>query len=273
LGDVIYYNGQLAEYYGQFYEPYDHYDVPIFSIPGNHDGDPADPTQESLDGWVAFFMTTTPHVNPQAQDAPRLTMPQPNCYWTLNCPLATIVGVYTNVPEGGSIDSVQQQWLTHEFATAPQDKALIVALHHPIYSFDDHHSGSARMADVVQHAINDSRRVPNMVLTGHVHNYQRIERNLVGDSATPFLVAGAGGYWHLHGMNAADGTKDPGTHARLVYSNHKCHSYVTLTVDANTISGIMTSVDDRTDKVDAREDTFSYPAGALFLPEGAVVSL
>ena len=74
--------------------------------------------------------------------------------------------MYTNVPEGGSIDSIQQQWLTNEFATAPTDKAFIVALHHPIYSFDAYHSGSARMADALQQAINDSRRVPNMVLTG-----------------------------------------------------------------------------------------------------------
>lgn len=70
---------------------------------------------------------------------------------------------------------MQQQWLTNEFATAPSDKALIFSSHHPVYSFDDHHSGSPRMADYLQHAINDARRVPNLVLAAHVH-YQRIER-------------------------------------------------------------------------------------------------
>ncbi len=129
------------------------------------------------------------------------------------------------------------------------------------------------MADVLQHAINDSRRVPNMVLAGHVHNYQRIERNVAGNAPTPFIVAGAGGYWHLHGRNAVDGTEDPDTHAKLVYSNHKCHSYVTLTVDANNISGTLTSVDDRTQEVNRQDDHFSYPAAAQFLPDGAVVSL
>jgi hypothetical protein len=39
-------------------------------------------------------------------------MSLPNVYFTLNCPFVTIIGMYTNVPEGGSIDSVQQQWLT-----------------------------------------------------------------------------------------------------------------------------------------------------------------
>jgi hypothetical protein len=57
------------------------------------------------------------------------------------------------------------------------------------------------MADAVQHAINDTRRVPNMVLTAHVHNYQRIERGIVAGTQTPFLVVGNGGYFHLHGMN------------------------------------------------------------------------
>jgi acid phosphatase type 7 len=40
LGDVVYYNGQITDYYSQFYEPYNHYNVPILGIPGNHDGDP-----------------------------------------------------------------------------------------------------------------------------------------------------------------------------------------------------------------------------------------
>ena len=47
------------------------------------------------------------------------------------------------------------------------------------------------MADAVQHDINDSRRVPNMVLTAHVHTYQRIERSIVKDTQTPFFILGA----------------------------------------------------------------------------------
>ncbi len=107
LGDVVYYNGEISKYYPQFYDPYDNYNAPIFSIPGNHDGDPVDDTQPSLDGWVAYFMTATPHVDRTSQDAPRVTLSLPNVYYTLLCPFATIVGMYTNVPEHGSIDSVQ----------------------------------------------------------------------------------------------------------------------------------------------------------------------
>lgn len=275
LGDVVYYNGEISKYYDQFYEPYDHYGAPIIAIPGNHDGDPIDATQTSLDGWVRYFMNGITAVQPESQDAPRVTLALPNVYFTLNCPFVTIVGMYTNVPEGGSIDSVQQQWLTNEFATAPADKALLVALHHPIYSFDDHHSGSARMADAVQHAINDSRRVPNMVLSAHVHNYQMIERELVSDGPTPFVVAGHGGYYHLHGINSAAGMTDPITHARLVFEEHQHHGYMTLTVDQKTISGVMHSVANGTGQFQTPgpTHTFSYPATSITLAKDQVVSL
>jgi hypothetical protein len=273
LGDVVYYNGETTDYYDQFYDPYDYYDAPIIGIPGNHDGDPVSDAQTSLDGWVAYFMTATPHVDPESRDAPRTTLSLPNVYFTLNCPFATIVGMYTNVPEHGSIDSVQQQWLTHELSTASEDKALIVAMHHPIYSFDDHHSGSTRMADALQQAINDTQRLPNMVLAGHVHNYQRIERTLAGGAPTPFIVAGNGGYFHLHGMQAADGTTDNTTNATLIRSEHQHHGYLTLTIDAKTISGAVTIVDPVTGQASDLGDNFSYSAKAQRLPAGTTVSL
>jgi hypothetical protein len=277
LGDVVYYNGQIDDYYDQFYQPYSHYDAPIIAIPGNHDGDPINSSQTSLDGFVAYFMTSVPRINPESHDEPRATMSQPNVYFTLNCPFVTIVGMYTNVPEHGSIDSIQQQWLTHEFATAPMDKALILALHHPVYSFDDHHSGSPRMADAVQHAINDSRRVPNMVLCAHVHNYQKIEKQIAGAHPTPFLVLGNGGYYHMHGINIVDqkkeGTVDPDTGAKLVAFNETNHGYATLTVDAHHISGVVTTIDEAKHNGAPSADTFTYPAGPLLLPEGATISL
>lgn len=272
LGDVVYYNGEISRYYEQFYEPYDHYDAPIIAIPGNHDGDPINNQQTSLDGWIRYFMTPNPVVNPESHDAPRVTLSLPNVYFTLTCPLMTIIGIYSNVPENGSIESKQQQWLTHEFATAPKDKALLVAVHHPVYSFDDHHSGSPHMADALQHAINDSRRVPNMVLNAHVHNYQRIEKSIIHGQVTPFIVAGHGGYFHLHGMNADDGTTDSDTQAHLVKSNDKKHGYLTLTVTAKTIQGKVTLIGSDGIRRDDF-DSFSYPATAQFLAHGVVISL
>ncbi len=199
------------DYYAQFYEPYSAYPVPILAIPGNHDGEVDDPSkQTSLDGWVGYFMQTHPDVDPISKDAPRVGLDLPNVYWTLDTPYATFIGMYTNVPEHGSIDSVQQQWVTNEFASAPKDRALILALHHPIYSFDIYHSGSSRMADILENAIRDTGRVPNLVLSGHVHDYQRIEKTISPDGPTPFIVSGNGGYHNLHPLHSEAGAVAPG---------------------------------------------------------------
>ena len=264
LGDVVYFTGLHDDYYGQFYEPYSHYTPPIFAIPGNHDGEVDDPTvQTSLDGWVDYFMQAQPDVDPISKDAPRVGLNLPNVYWTLVTQFATLIGMYTNVPEGGSIDSVQQQWVTNEFATAPKDRALILALHHPIYSFDVYHSGSSKMADVLENAIRDTGRVPNLVLSGHVHDYQRIEQTIGPDGPTPFVVCGNGGYHNLHAIHSPDGTAATGG-AVLKYSTDKNWGFLTLTIDAKKISGISTEID-RTGTVSGKGDKFSYSAAPIVL--------
>jgi acid phosphatase type 7 len=265
VGDVVYFTGMKDDYYPQFYDPYAHYDVPIFSIPGNHDGEVDDPAaQTSLDGWVQYFMQAHPDVDPISKDAPRVQLNLPNVYWTLVTPMATIIGLYTNVPEGGSIDSVQQQWLTNEFATAPTDRALILALHHPIYSFDVFHSGSSKMADALENAIRDTGRVPNLVLSGHVHDYQRIEQTIAPDGPTPFIVTGNGGYHNLHAIHSATGDKAPDTGAILKYANAKSWGFITLTIDKKSISGATTEVS-RTGEVKQNADTFKYSAKPIIL--------
>ncbi len=263
LGDVVYFTGERDQYYQQFYEPYAHYDAPIFAIPGNHDGEVDDTAAEpSLDGWVSYFMQQHPDVDPLSKDAPRVQLDLPNVYWTLNTPHATIIGLYTNVPEHGSIDSTQQQWVTNEFATAPADKALILALHHPIYSFDVYHSGSSKMADVLENAIRDTGRVPNLVLSGHVHNYQRIEQSIVEGQPTPFIVSGNGGYHNLHNVHTEVGTKAEDTGATLTYYA-RCWGFLTLTIDRNNITGFSTEID-RDGKV-TRGDRFKYSAKEIRL--------
>jgi hypothetical protein len=263
VGDVVYFTGEHDAYYAQFYEPYERYTPPIFAIPGNHDGEVDNPAvQTSLDGWVDYFMQPNPDVDPISKDAPRVGLNLPNPYWTLLTPLATFVGMYTNVPEHGSIDSIQQQWLTNEFATAPKNLPLILSLHHPIYSFDIFHSGSAKMADALENAIRDTGRVPNLVLTGHVHDYQRIEKTIAPDGPTPFLVVGNGGYHNLHQIHSLNGTVAADTGAKLVYGK-VVWGYLTLTIDKNKISGRTTEID-KTGSVTAG-DAFSYPVAPVIL--------
>jgi hypothetical protein len=92
LGDVVYYNGESKEYYPQFYEPYQHYQNPIFAIPGNHDGDPSpDGNEKSLDAFVRNFCATSKDVTPDAGEINKSPMVQPNVYWTLEAPYVTSV--------------------------------------------------------------------------------------------------------------------------------------------------------------------------------------
>jgi hypothetical protein len=202
LGDVVYFNGDESEYGAQFYEPYAHYQAPIVAIPGNHDGDNSDdPSVASLAAFVENFCSATPHLDPQAQETNRDTMDQPNAYWTLTDELLTVIGLYTNVPEGGVVAQDQIDWLVAELRAAPSAGALLVALHHPPYSCDANHGGSANMGQVLDGAFAAAGRTPHAVLSGHVHNYQRFTR-AIGGAQVPYIVAGAGGYHNLHTMAA-----------------------------------------------------------------------
>jgi len=198
LGDVVYFNGEINEYLAQFYEPYEHYDAPIIAIPGNHDADPL-PGSTSLEGFLRNFCAKTATPTHENGGTSRPAMTEPNVYFTLLTPLATFIGLYTNVPEGGQVQPDQEDWFVKELKNAPKDVPLFIAMHHPVYSLDNHHSGSQHMHDLITRAIAASKRKPEMVFAGHVHNYQRFTQK-DGNRETPFIVAGGGGYWHLHNM-------------------------------------------------------------------------
>jgi hypothetical protein len=197
LGDVVYFNGLQRLYKTEFYDPYQYYRALIFAIPGNHDGDthvrkndPPD-TEPSLYGFFENFCDSTPR-----QASPyRQSMTQPYPYWTLDAPFITIIGLYSNVE--GSLDargrSDQQAYLETQMRNASADKKLVIAVHHPPYSLDSVHGGCPDILNALDRATAASGRVPDAVLSGHVHNYQRFARK-VGKGTIPYVVAGAGGY-------------------------------------------------------------------------------
>jgi Calcineurin-like phosphoesterase len=197
LGDVVYFNGLSTLYPTEFYEPYQDYHAAIFAIAGNHDGDnqtsPGDPVdhEPSLFGFMENFCDTVSH----HVSAYRPTMTQPYVYWVLDAPFARIIGLYSNVD--GSLDargtSEQQQWLTNQLAATSKDVCLILAVHHPPYSLDTTHRGYPEIEVALDSAIHTTGRIPDAVLSGHVHSYQHFERTL-GQKKVPYLVAGAGGY-------------------------------------------------------------------------------
>jgi hypothetical protein len=204
LGDCVYFNGEVKEYYSQFYQPYEFYPAAIFAVPGNHDGENLQ-DEHSLDGFIRNFCADKPVKQPESGDSDRTAMVQPNVYWTLLTPLASFVGLYSNVPEGGDIREPQTDWLIEQLTSLPEDKPLFVSLHHPIYSADDHHSGSTHMKAILEQAVAAAGRHPEMVFAGHVHNYQRLTKVLPDGAQIPYLVAGAGGYHNLHHVIKVNG--------------------------------------------------------------------
>jgi acid phosphatase type 7 len=205
VGDVVYFNGERASYQQQFYEAYQNYPAPIFAIPGNHDGDvPAGDTP--LQGFMENFCSAQPTHSPFAGESMRTTMVQPNCYWALLTPLARIIGLNSNVP--GRLDrntTRQFDWLVDQLKRSAADRCVIVAVHHPPYSRDTAHGGYQSIDDSLDAAFKAADRIPHLVLTGHVHNYQRFERDMKPEfNATRTLTyavaggSGFAGYGSLH---------------------------------------------------------------------------
>jgi acid phosphatase type 7 len=244
-GDCVYFNGQISEYYKQFYQPYEFYPGPIFAVPGNHDGENL-PTDKTLDGFVRNFCAHTPVKMPESGDSHRTAMIQPNVYWTLLTPLVNIIGLYSNVPAGGAIVPPQTDWLVSELKSLPRDVPLFIALHHPIYSADDHHSGSTYMKKVIEDASAAAKRHPEMILAGHVHNYQRLTHAASDGTMTPYLVTGAGGYHNLHNIMKVNGqTMVPpvvfddkgGDHVTLEKYSADHHGFLRMEITPGLVTG------------------------------------
>lgn len=246
LGDVVYYNGQEAGdvdgqqtgYKDQFYEPYAKLLKPIIAFPGNHDGDPQ-PGDTSLSGFMANFCAARPGpppVDPELEFG-RDTQTLPYCEWTLELEAVTIVAVYTNVPEGGQLQPEQTRRLARVLTGANPDKPLIVGLHHPPYSIDTYHGSSPRMQAALDEAFSASGRVPDMVLSGHVHDYQRYTRTVDGKQVA-YLVVGTGGYHNLHRLATDVSPGDQlGDGLTYEFGDASHYGYLKLTVSGGRISG------------------------------------
>jgi hypothetical protein len=245
LGDVVYYNGETIDYRDQFYDPYKFLNSTIFAIPGNHDGqvivnkgDPPDP-EPSLKGFFANFCDSK---REPSQSSPyRLTMNQPWPYWVLNTPLATFIGLYSNV-DGSLDDSTGNQhpqfnWLISQLKAADTGKALILAVHHCPFSLDSDHGGYGDILDAIdQAAAASGNRHPDLVLSGHVHNYQRFSRK-IGNAVYPYIVAGNGGYAKVATMHKLQ--LNPTTKAQITTPFPTTETGVTLEKYNQTLPGFL----------------------------------
>jgi hypothetical protein len=240
----VYFGGDEGGWDTQVYEPYAHLSVPLVGIPGNHDdqygGDPPfDPARGPLDAWMANMCTPKPEVPPADPqfEYGRHTQTEPWCDWTLTLEALTIIGLYSNVPSGGHLDETQISWLAAEVKDAPAGRPLIVALHHPPYSVDAHHGGSQKMGDALDSAFNAAQRWPELVLAGHVHDFQSFTREVSGQTVR-YIVIGNSGYHNLHQL-ASDATagKALGGGVTFEYGDASEYGFLALTVTKGQIAG------------------------------------
>ena len=268
LGDVVYYFGQEQYYFEQFYDPYRNYDAPIFAIPGNHDGAVyTGETAKSLDAFIANFCTSQPTRCPDAQGAVRTTMDQPGVYFTLNAPFVKFIGLYSNTSEGGTegvianskVGDAQLNFLKQQLAAAKaerdkgQQRALIIATHHPPFTGSPSHVPSPAMLKQIDQACEATSIQPDLHLSGHAHLYERYTRT-IGGKQIPYLVAGMGGYYNLPGLKPPNrrppapqapsaGTDASGNPLRLEVYNDNTFGFLRLTISPTSVAGVFVTVD------------------------------
>lgn len=247
LGDIVYHYGEATQYDRQFLSPFELYPAPIYAIAGNHDSDinpDSEEHYESLEAFYTTFCNTCPKTIYFGEGRQRKSQVQPHVYWTMQAPLATIIGLYTNVPKYGCIKKEQRSWFIKELQNAARcsaEKAIIVCLHHAPYSADFNHGSSLDMIEFLESAFEEAGVKPDVVFSGHVHNYQRFSKHYADGKTVPFIVAGAGGFEELHTLaDPADTAYD--TQSPLLeqvqldnYCDNK-HGFLKIEIEKNPFS-------------------------------------
>jgi hypothetical protein len=198
VGDVVYFYGEENYYYSQFYEPFQAYPAPIFAIPGNHDGITYNDQMVSLAPFQQAFCATSPGRWEGAGGIRRSTMTQPGVYFTLDAPLVSIIGLYSNCGESlGWLDQQQLLYLYQELIRLKQARkngqpAVILAIHHFPRWFPQQKPKDPTSA-AIDAACKKAGFWPDAIICGHAHLYQRVVRQDTGQDI-PYVMAGAGGY-------------------------------------------------------------------------------
>ena len=251
LGDVVYTYGEADQYYAQFFGPYAQYPGPIMAIAGNHDSD-INPDSilpyASLQAFTTVFCDTNPRTVSFGQNAERKSMIQPNIYWTLKTPLATIIGLHSNVPRYGVITNEQRIWFIEELKAANlerPEKAIIICMHHAPYSADINHGSSLPMIEFLNGVFAETGIRPDIIFSGHVHNYQRFSTRYADGINIPYIVAGAGGYDELHPVALKDDKRFTGNSPLFdgVKLEHYCdskHGFLKIALERNSKGLILT---------------------------------
>jgi len=137
LGDIIYTRSgsdtegsgpvkpySLSLWDSQFFGPYAKFPKKIFAIAGNHDGKYKEKIR-ALSDFFRFFCADK--LEPPTGAKSRRQMIQPYVYWSLDAPYAYIIGLYSNIANGGILDK-PTQYKTANFTDGPQYKWLVKEL-------------------------------------------------------------------------------------------------------------------------------------------------
>ncbi len=279
LGDVVYYFGQEVYYFDQFYDPYRDYNAPILAIPGNHDGVmfPKEAAKYSLEPFFNNFCSEKPTHLSEAQGCARTTMTQPGVYFTLDAPFVKIIGLYSNTSEstgelhGPSGDTQQLNFLAAQLQVAVTQRnhgdkrALIIAVHHPPFTGSVNHFPSPGMLKDIDAACKQAGIMPDLVLSGHSHLYERYNRSIAGRQI-PYVVAGNGGFYNLAGFKRGKNGKPPapgvtgtdgvGNPLTLKAYSESIFGFLRVTVDSKSIFVESVGVDQQSGKTPL-QDSFT----------------
>lgn len=127
------------------------------------------------------------------------------------------------------------------------------------------------MADqVLSSSFQTTKRYPNLILSGHVHNYQRFTNVVQGPKGKlqiPYVVAGGGGYTNLAALHTVNGAppKVPltlGNGLSLEQYDQKNFGFLRLEVSKSQIAGTYRS---------APYPSAGTPSGSLI--DGFVIDL
>jgi hypothetical protein len=93
------------------------------------------------------------------------------------------------------------------------------------------------MGGALDSAFQASGRLPRLVISGHVHDYQRFTRSDLAQ-AIPYVVIGNSGYHNLHRLAPGSNPGEelvPGV--TFEYGDDSEYGFLKLTVDAGKIKG------------------------------------
>ena len=238
LGDVAYKDNDRGDsargderliYNAQFFAPYTAYPRPVFAVPGNHCGKQSLHDDRSpVDHFLSQFCAIKKGKSPDNQTDDRPAMHQPYVYWRLDTPLAHVIGLATNVCNGGLLDNParpgrgpQYDWLVGQLKDVRERskedsvrRAVLLALHYPPFSGaanfgvrgdptlgpTNNAEAAHPLAEVLGRAYEESGQRPDAVLSAHAHLYQRLTYRYEDGWEVPHLIAGCGGHTELEGM-------------------------------------------------------------------------